>query len=788
MAKRPEIDVGFYLRHIARHATDRVLAFEDGSVFAMIEVDGARPGPGSDINAWWRDVNDMVKSLGAAADRIAVSVYDTRGLASPDAYAKRTFRSAFAETLDQLYRDLLLEGRLLWTARLVVGIQLQPRQALGQTAGNKLRQLRRKLGGRQPASDDLVKELEDLCGRIAVQLDRAAPRRLGMVERDGGLYCEMKEFLAYAFTGVRREVPVTTGNVGNDILCEAVKVGEETIKIRGPGHTVYAACLSFKDYPTAPSPARSRALAQAQYLRTIVHVFFPMNEASAITRITRKQNKAVGAGDKAYKQIARLDEAANDITDKRYTFGTHNFVMTVFANDPLTLDRVCEQAWRDIIRLGGATAIREAGALVAAYFSMAPGSSLQARPGAITSRNFAALAPLHGFDKGAERGHWGAPIALLRTASGEPYRFHWHVQDVALAVVTGKSGAGKTLLGAFLINATIGRARVFCFDHKRGWHALIKANGGAYAVLGAGQAVFAPLRSLTDSDADIEFLLSLVRACIAAGGFRDLTAEEDRRLVLGLRTIMSLDPDDRSFGELREFLGSSRDGAGARLERWCAGNELGGVLDAPRDAIALDGELFGFDTTRLFANPIAAAPSILYLFYRIRRMLDGRPILLAADECWSVLDDPVFGKEVEAQIRTIRSKNGAVVLFTQSPEDLIKGGRGAGIVQQCPLQIHGVNTRITREQFVVGLSRTDEEFDIVRNLPRQQGLFLLCRDEESQVAQLCMGDLADEMAVLSTREEDHWAIDAAIAEAGDDPVRFVNLYHAYRKSQRETVA
>jgi type IV secretory pathway VirB4 component len=51
-----------------------------------------------------------------------------------------------------------------------------------------------------------------------------------------------------------------------------------------------------------------------------------------------------------------------------------------------------------------------------------------------------------------------------------------------------------------------------------------------------------------------------------------------------------------------------------------------------------------------------------------------------------------------------------------------------------------------------------------------------------------MGDLADEMAVLSTREEDHWAIDAAIAEAGDDPVRFVNLYHAYRKSQRETVA
>jgi type IV secretion system protein VirB4 len=121
---------------------------------------------------------------------------------------------------------------------------------------------------------------------------------------------------------------------------------------------------------------------------------------------------------------------------------------------------------------------------------------------------------------------------------------------------------------------------------------------------------------------------------------------------------------------------------------------------------------------------------------------------------------------------------------------LTKGGRGAGIVQQCPLQIHGANTRISCEQFVTGLSRTKEDFDVVRSLPMQQGLFLLCRDEQSQVVQLCMGDLKDEMAVLSTREGDHWAIDAATAEAGDDPVRFVNLYHAYRKAeqQREPVA
>jgi len=66
-------------------------------------------------------------------------------------------------------------------------------------------------------------------------------------------------------------------------------------------------------------------------------------------------------------------------------------------------------------------------------------------------------------------------------------------------------------------------------DHKRGWDLLIHRLVGDYAVLGAGEASFAPLKALDASPQDMEFLTNLFRGCI--GG--EMTEEEGRRLTIG---------------------------------------------------------------------------------------------------------------------------------------------------------------------------------------------------------------------------------------------------------------
>ena len=74
-----------------------------------------------------------------------------------------------------------------------------------------------------------------------------------------------------------------------------------------------------------------------------------------------------------------------------------------------------------------------------------------------------------------------------------------------------------------------------------------------------------------------------------------------------------------------------------------------------------------------------ALPVLLYLFRRIEEALDGSPTLLLLEEAWSLLGHPMFAAQVEDWLRTMRKKNGAVVLVTQYLADLEKSGISAAL-------------------------------------------------------------------------------------------------------------
>ncbi len=384
------------------------------------------------------------------------------------------------------------------------------------------------------------------------------------------------------------------------------------------------------------------------------------------------------------------------------------------------------------------------------------------------SSNFVAFAPLYNWPAGPDRGYWpGPPIAVFRTLAGTAYRFFWQVGDVGNTLLTGAAGGGKTLTTGFLIAMTAGRARVVALDHKRGWDLLIHRMGGDYAVLGAGEPHFAPLKALDASPRNMEFLVELIRGCI--GGI--MTEEEGRRLALGLTIVMSLPPRDRCLGELRAFFDDEPEGAGARLEKWCHGNELGWVIDAPVDTVRF-GRLNGLDTTALLDNPRARGPAMSYLFHRISLLLDGTPLLVPMDEGWRALLDETFRANIEKQLRTIRSRGGAVVFITQSPRDIIDSGIANILIEQCPTQFHFANPRGTREDYVDGLKLTRGQFEALRGLPGGEGSFLLVQGGKSVVAQLPMRGLDGFISVLSAREEDLQRMDrtrAGSADATEDP-------------------
>ena len=184
-----------------------------------------------------------------------------------------------------------------------------------------------------------------------------------------------------------------------------------------------------------------------------------------------------------------------------------------------------------------------------------------------------------------------------------------------------------------------------------------------------------------------------------ADGGAPLSPEENRRLHLGLQIVMSLPPADRWMSEIRSFLGVDPDGAGARLEKWCWGHELGWVLDCPEDTISLDAPVLGFDQTFILDNPMARGPVMATLYHRVDKLIDGRRLLFVIDEFWKSLLDPAFRDLVNDKLRTLRKLNSPMILATQSPRDALVSAISHTIREQCPSQVYFANGQAAWDDF-----------------------------------------------------------------------------------------
>lgn len=729
------------------HIDDDVVVTKNNGVLAMFSAQGVYPDTcdEKDIERWFDILHTTWRNI--AAEDIELNFYQCRGEMAPSLYEEGLHRSEFAQGLADAYRDNLFRGTI-WHNALYFSVQIHGESLASQTAAKLVAEAasspRAQLNERRD-------RLNDICGLIQSQLRAFGLKRLGYIKRGRALFDEIAEALVFAMTGVYREIGATTGRMGYAMFSEAMRFRRKRVEFHGPGAATYAQMYGFSEYPMETWPGMFHNLAMAPYRNTLHQSWRFLSNADGLTKVNRKQNKMLTAGDKAASQIEQLEKAAGEILGRQYVIGDHSLVLIAFADTDRAMNDVGNAAWRDLASCG-LVATRMTKSLQAAYLSMFPGAaSMRPRPGFVKSRNLVAFFPFYNWPTGRDRAHWpGPPIAHFRTMAGTLYKFHWHVEDLGNALVTGLPGGGKTLANGFLTAMTAGRSRIVALDHKRGWQFLIQNLGGTYAVLGAGKPSLAPLKALNAEPHNIDFLTTLIRGCI--GG--QMTEEEGRRLSIALQTVMRLPPHMRNMGEIRAFFDGNPEGAGARLDKWIWGNELGWVIDAPENTVAM-ADIVGLDTTHLLSNPRARGPAMSVLFHYIDLMLDGTPILIPIDEGWRALEDDVFRPALAAKIRTIRSKGGVIVFITQSPSDIRNAGIADVLIDMCPTQMHFANPRASKADYVDGLKMTEGQWEAFRPIQPGQGQFLLIQGTEGVVLQLPLQHGMDEyIPILSAREAD----------------------------------
>jgi type IV secretion system protein VirB4 len=765
----------------ARHLTERVVGLDTQALMLCVQLDGASFETADivDLNDWHTKLNSAWRNL--ADDRLAIWHHLVRR--EHEGYPTGQFRSAFAAELDAKYRAGLGRGRM-FVNELYLTLVLHPgRDGIDRTGAwlNRLRGVR--AAGEVEA--ERVQRLEDAGRDLLQYLGRYGPRPLATYQREGVWFSEPMALMRLLLTGRPGAVPLVRGHLGSAVHTARVIFGREALEVRDAADARFGGMFGVKEYPATTRPGLWNGLLSARFPFVASQSFAFLSKAAARAVMERKQNQMVSARDRAASQISGLSDALDDLVSNRFVMGDHQASVLVYGEDPRALAANLSQA-RALLADSGLVTAREDLALEAAFWSQFPGNfGRRVRPAAITSRNFAAMAPFHTHPTGRAVGnHWGPAVALLRTSAGSPFHFNFHVGDVGHTFICGPSGAGKTVVQNFML-AQLEKAapQMIFIDKDRGAELFVRASGGTYLTLRNGEPTgFAPFKALRFTAADRAFLGALVRQLVGAGQVT-LSPAEERAIDEAIAALAPLAPAQRSIAALRALLGQrDASGIGARLERWRQGGPLGWVLDNDADSIGFDARFLGFDMTHVLDNPEVRTPAMMYLFHRLSALVDGRRLVIDIDEFWKALGDEAFRGLAQDGLKTYRKQNAFMVFGTQSPADVLRSPIAHTILEQCATKIFLPNAHAAERDYVEGFGLTRREFALVREeLAPESRQFLIKQGLNSVVAELRLDGLGDELAILSGRTETVDLLDRIRARVGDDPADWLEPFHRERR-------
>jgi type IV secretion system protein VirB4 len=471
----------------------------------------------------------------------------------------------------------------------------------------------------------------------------------------------------------------------------------------------------------------------------------------------------------AANKVLDADQALQGLGGDDIAFGYLTVTLTVSDTNPEKADEKLRAAERAITALGFTT-IRESMNALEAWLGSLPGHVYaNVRQPIVHTLNLAHLMPLSAVWAGPERNAHlkGPPLFFAETTGATPFRFGTHVGDVGHMLVVGPTGAGKSVLLAFMTLQfrRYAGAQVFVFDKGLSARAAILGLGGTHHRLATdGGLAFQPLRSI-DQPAMRGWAAEWIAGILTQEGIDP--GPEDKEAVWAALTALAAAPvSQRTLTGLSLVLASNR--LKAALAPFTMAGPLGALLDAPTDALAF-ADVVCFETEQLMQQRAAIVPVLTYLFHVLEQRFDGRPTLLILDEAWLFLDQPLFAARIREWLKTLRKKNVSVVFATQSLADIANSAIAPAILESCPQRVFLPNDRAQEpqiRQFYEGFGLNDRQIAILSEaVPKRD--YYLQSNLGNRLFSLGLGPIALAFCGAS-HTADQARIDAAIAGCADE--------------------
>lgn len=769
-----EMAIGTHLPYL-RHVDERTVITKTGMLIQVIRLSGLpyQTMDQAEINARLANRNMTVRALGSSRFALYATIIRRRIIPM----IAGEFDNPFADELNARYVDGL-QNRTMFVNELYLSVIRRPMTGRAGKVDRMFDWLR-LADNEKEARSDAIRDLNDMVSGIVGDFRSYRPEVLTCVERGGAIFSEPAEFLAKILAaGDDRSMPLPRMSLANYVGTGRIMFGRKAMEIwSADGATSkLAAMVSIKEYPPMTTPGQLDGLLRLPYELIVTHSFAPEDRTTVTEAISTISRQIANSDDGGTAVEDDIETARDRLASGDVIFGKHHMTVAVLAPDVSRLNRAIADVTAELARMG-VVAVREDLNLEAAWWAQLPANfAYIARQGLISSVNFAGLFSAHNFPSGqTQKLHWKLPISLLETTSQTAYFFNFHEDDVGNFTVIGPTGSGKTVALSFLLAQGMRvepRPRCVFIDKDRGGEIFVRAMGGRYERLSPGEPTgFAPLQ-LADTPANRTFSKTLV-AYLVTPADRILNAEEMAVISDAVDSIYSdFAPRQRRLDMLGEALkGRLKSGLGDladRLKEWTSGDK-GWLFNNEADLLDFSGSVIGFDMTDVLSDKRTRTAALLYMFYRIEEILDGRPSMIFLDEGWRLLDDEVFAGFIKDWLKTIRKMNGIVGFGTQSAADVVRSDLRNTIIEQTSSNIFFPNAAADEESYRRAFGLSEKEFRFIKQADKSSRTFLIKHAQDSIIARLDLSAMPDLVKVLSGRPDTVRECEELRKLHGDEP-------------------
>ena len=444
--------------------------------------------------------------------------------------------------------------------------------------------------------------------------------------------------------------------------------------------------------------------------------------------------------DSKESQVRELGDSIKEIELKGNYFGNFSLTVVIYDLDLAKVERACAEFYK-VFSVHDAQLYEEKYNLLNSFLASVPGNHVfNLRYVYLLNSNYADYSFLFTLHCGEHQNHHLRQeyLAVLETNHHTPYFLNLHHRDVAHTMILGRTGAGKSFLLNFLItNLQKYDPWTFIFDLGGSFESLTQLFGGSYVKIGINSPDFRinPF-SLPPTKENLDFLALFVKVLLQGSSPIDLEPGEERDLYQQIENLYSVDPQLRTLGVLANTLGHR---IADRLAKWTRGGQFGFLFDNSEDTISFS-RFQCFDFQKMSQYPEILEPLLFYILHRANSVISDREISTVfkaffIDEAWVFLKNPSIQRYIVEALKTWRKANAAMILSTQSLDELRRSEVLDVIIESCPTKIFLANPDMDRDLYRRQFHLNENEVDLISSLvPKQQ--FLIKTPELAKVANL----------------------------------------------------